>query len=600
MELKQVDSLWYRQLNPGDYFTIERSDEARPAGGGGQGYVDIPGTLRDPLFQFLGVQRPASDEGPWPPAIQIDARVIGAPDLVSPLIFSHRGESESDRYRIANQRRQGNNPGRHPAWTAQRGFPTTPDDVATTEEAARSLPDGGVRLFVVKTVDGEYYAGFAEGNQLPQHWPEGVGFERLFEDSPGGRIILRQPGLDIPGVVAKILEAWTRKPNVLLYGPPGTGKTFAMSVVRQLLELGLSGSLIGLDVEDQTRPFQLLVPSISLPTPITQDWITFHQNYSYEDFVMGLRPRSTGASGFELKPRVGRLLEAAIKVSRSEEPPKSAVLFIDEVNRGNVSRIFGEFITFMDFDYRDVDHQGSDNANRLPVPFPSIDISEDETEELQRPNGTKVRLKAPWFFPRHVYTLSSMNSVDRTVAPLDSALSRRIERIELRPDTDILAAWLHVDKDQAIRKVRQYLQERPEGGSLPDLSPTECAWLLLRKLNDFLATTLGPDFELGHTYFFDVGLSDDESQQFANLAVVWDRFVFPQLQERFVIRPEELLRILKVGEADSPENYAFRTRTGLFDEDAGDRPTVEAVSLADLAVTSPDSLRVTLRFLACP
>jgi 5-methylcytosine-specific restriction endonuclease McrBC GTP-binding regulatory subunit McrB len=106
-----------------------------------------------------------------------------------------------------------------------------------------------------------------------------------------------------------------------------------------------------------------------------QDWVTFHQRYSYEDFILGLRPRIVGPAGFELKPRVGKLLDLAIKVRDTGESAQSAVLFIDEVNRGNASRIFGEFITFMDFDYRDIDNDGVDNGNRLPVTFPSVDMS---------------------------------------------------------------------------------------------------------------------------------------------------------------------------------------------------------------------------------
>lgn len=600
MELERVDSIWYRQLNPGDFFTIERSDAARPAGGGGQAYIDIPGSLRDPLFQFLHQALPPTDTGPWPTELSIEAHVVGEPERHAPITFAHRGGQEGNRYRIANQRRQGNNPGRHPAWTSERGFPSAPDQVATTEEAAASLPAGGVRLYVVRTTDGKYYAGFTQGSSLPDSWPPGNNLERLFDDAPGGRLVFEDIGLDTPPVVGKIFAAWKRKPNVLLYGPPGTGKTHAMSVVRRLLELGIGAPIVGIDPSDRACPFKPIAEASPLPTPVVQDWLSFHQNYSYEDFILGLRPKSASTGGFDLKPRIGKLLELALQVSRAEEPAESAVLFIDEVNRGNVSRIFGEFITYMEFDYRDKDAEGNSNLSRIPVTFPSVDVDNGLTEELERQVGAPIRVAVPWFFPRHVYTLSSMNSVDRTVAPLDSALSRRIERIELAPDSDLLARRLGVTRDALVTKVREYVETRADGAPVPELTPAECSWLLFDRINQFLSTTLGPDFEIGHTYFFDVAEAQDENTGFSSLAIIWDRFIYPQLQERFVVRPEELLTLLRVGEAHVPNDYAFRARTGLFSDDPGERPTVQGISLGDLAVSDPERLKKTLRYLACP
>jgi hypothetical protein len=76
VELKRIDSVWYRQLNPADFFNIERTAEAGPEGGGGQGYVDIPTGPRDALFQFLGRSLPGQGEA-WPTTLSITAKVIG-------------------------------------------------------------------------------------------------------------------------------------------------------------------------------------------------------------------------------------------------------------------------------------------------------------------------------------------------------------------------------------------------------------------------------------------------------------------------------------------------------------------------------------------
>ena len=111
-----------------------------------------------------------------------------------------------------------------------------------------------------------------------------------------------------------------------------------------------------------------------------------------------------------------------------------------------------------------------------------------------------------------------MNSVDRTVAPLDSALARRFERIDMFPDLEILENWLGVSLAGADRKVREAVQETPA------LTAGECAVLILRRLNFQLATTLGPDFEIGHTYMFPLSDAVSEDDAFRRLANVWGPF----------------------------------------------------------------------------
>lgn len=592
MSLVGIESIWHRKITGGDFFNIERSTTAGPQGGGGQLFIDIPNAVREGLFTMLALDAPDDINGDWPPGI-VDARVIGYPGVSSTLHFD-LNRKDDRRYRIRNQNRQSGNSERHPAWTAVYGFPAAPDDVQTRMQAEPHLGDG-VQIYLVKSLSGDFYAGFTRGTVMPGSWPQGIGLQALFNpDTPGGLVVPHSvSGIpNVPPVVYRILDAWKRQPNVLLYGPTGTGKTHAMSAVWQLLESSMGPPAVVLETEDSTTPFHLATPPLPLPTPILRDWVTFHQNYGYEDFIVGLRPRPGEAGGsFSLRPRAGKMLELAIKVASEGHNARSAVLLIDEINRGNTSRVFGEFITFMESAYRDVDKDGGVNPSRLPVPLAMLNTEGGQSEDIELPGGGTERLPIPWHFPRHVYTLASMNSVDRTVAPLDSALARRFERIDMRPDLDTLQILLEVN----LAAVREKVEDAQE--QIAELTSRECAVLVLAQLNYQLATTLGPDFEIGHTYMLPVAQSVTEDEGFRRLAIIWDQAIMPQLYERFLTRQDELLRILRVGE-DVPEGYPFQQRSGLFNREAGDRPSLQPVSLESLADHEMDRLRSTFRFLA--
>ncbi|UOQ75618.1 AAA family ATPase [Hymenobacter sp. 5516J-16] len=176
--------------------------------------------------------------------------------------------------------------------------------------------------------------------------------------------------------LAATLAALRRRRNLILQGPPGTGKTY---LARRLawLELGAT---------DAARV----------------ELVQFHPSYSYEDFVQGFRP--DGAGTFRLQN--GILVDFCQRAA--QDPERPYFLLIDELNRGNVARIFGELLLLLEADKR-----GPAHAVRLPY----------------APAGSP-----PFFVPANVFLIGTMNLADRSLAPLDYALRRRFAFVSLEPE----------------------------------------------------------------------------------------------------------------------------------------------------------------------
>jgi len=241
------------------------------------------------------------------------------------------------------------------------------------------------------------------------------------------------PRLD--AITARIEGVLRRKGQVILYGPPGTGKTHhALTATRELA----ARQAFRKPFKDLSNTERRQIEGDSGLVRIC----TFHPGYGYEDFVEGLRPVAPdGQMLFE--PRDGhfkRLCEAA-----RANPEKSFFLVVDEINRGDVPRIFGELLTILELNKRDL-------QVILPVTGAAFSV------------------------PPNVYLIGTMNTADRSISMLDAALRRRFGFIELMPDSSVL-------RDQ-------------KAGSLP-LGP----WL--DALNARLRSNLKRDarnLQVGHAY----------------------------------------------------------------------------------------------------
>lgn len=212
--------------------------------------------------------------------------------------------------------------------------------------------------------------------------------------------------------------------NLILYGPPGTGKTYrtAWEAVRLCLGEQAAAGLQGNEKRDA-----LMAEYRRLESEGRIEFVTFHQSMSYEEFVEGLRP-STGeaagegseqedvSTGFRLTPHDGvfkRVSERARLADAADgSSARDHVLIIDEINRANISKVFGELITLLEPDKR----LGAANEIRLVLPYS----------------------KESFAVPPNLHIIGTMNTADRSIALLDTALRRRFTFCELMPNPLVL------------------------------------------------------------------------------------------------------------------------------------------------------------------
>lgn len=335
------------------------------------------------------------------------------------------------------------------------------------------------------------------------------------------------------GDVGDIIRQLQLHFNVLLYGPPGTGKTYLMQEVVQQMR-GTGGDALFIDTASEDQPIVRRKGD-----RIKVGWVTFHQSYSYEEFIVGLRPDPAGKQLLSLDPSPGILLELA---EWARLPGHAALLIIDEINRGNVSRIFGEFITLIEADKR-LDEGGKPTDRTVAINLPYIKPGADATVDV---DGQAVHVENPFTMPRRLFTLASMNSVDKSIAPLDSALRRRFQVIETSPDLEQMAKLMHID-------ARVLADVTPIDTSVATREMVlGLALKLVARLNSGIGIYLGPEFTLGEWYLTSLLDTADHASASAALKEIWDNKLYPQLAELFHGRPEQLGSVLRLAGTSAP------------------------------------------------
>ena len=401
----------------------------------------------------------------------------------------------------------------YPLWRVGRGLPS-----GTT--AAPTPPHF---IILAKDVEGNFHARWISSEDF-ELLPEEM--KRMAQSEEVGVYNATTAGSNLALNICKSLKEHF---NVLIYGPPGTGKTHVMQEVVQNFAAGYF-----IDTEREREA----IGSAGVGN-VKIGWVTFHQSYSYEEFIVGLRPDPSSSKQLSLVAVPGQLLELA---EFARQPGNSSLLIIDEINRGNVSRIFGEFITLIEPDKRLAD-DGSETPLTVKLRLPYI--KSDFPVEVDI-GSSKVQVPNPFTMPRRLYTLASMNSVDKSIAPLDTALRRRFQVVNLVPDLAQISTRMGVTVD-------------PQNLALAEVNTADdvkaLSISLLHQLNQGIGFYLGPEYALGQWYLSGLtGNLESADDAKAVLASIWNSQLLPQLEELFHGRIEQLQTVLNLQE--NPDDMA--------------------------------------------
>ncbi|WP_286883666.1 McrB family protein [Aneurinibacillus sp. UBA3580] len=254
-----------------------------------------------------------------------------------------------------------------------------------------------------------------------------------------------------------VLEEWLdvlhEKKQMIIYGPPGTGKTYTAQRLAKI-------------VTQSERRICL---------------VQFHPSYTYEEFIEGVRPEvieaENGTAHMNVMVQPGIFLNLCSEALKQENRDCAYVLIIDEINRANTAKVFGELLYALEY-----------RNSAISLPYS----------------------KNKMIVPDNLYLIGTMNTTDRSLSQLDFALRRRFPSVSISPR-------------ETERVLRTYLAEHHP----------RMMWVaeLVHRVNEKIGN---PDFFLGHSYFINRGLTPQKLRR------IWKYEILPYLEEYFAFEPERL------------------------------------------------------------
>lgn len=276
--------------------------------------------------------------------------------------------------------------------------------------------------------------------------------------------------------------------NYILYGPPGTGKTYnTVNYAVAMIENKEVESLQFEDYKNVKERFESLKKAGQI------EFTTFHQSYGYEEFIEGIKPNLDENNNGEISYHIEDGIFKTLCENAESNSNKNYVLIIDEINRGNISKIFGELITLIEKSKR----LGNEEETKSKLPYS----------------------KKEFGIPKNLYILGTMNTADRSIALLDTALRRRFHFIEMMPNTDVFKR-LNNNKELVVEEI-----------NIKNMLDT---------INKRIEILYDREHTIGQAYFIDL----IKNNSIENLDDIFTHKIIPLLQEYFYDDYEKIRLIL--------------------------------------------------------
>ena len=284
---------------------------------------------------------------------------------------------------------------------------------------------------------------------------------------------------DLGGMTSDHVELLKNNHNLILTGAPGTGKTY--------LAKEIAAEMIDCKVEELNSKEQF-------------DFIQFHPSYDYSDFVEGLRPKAS-VDGFERKDGIFKAFCAKAANALKDENTKNNkyVFIIDEINRGEISKIFGELFFSIDPGYRG--EKGEVVTQYQNLIKADEKMPDDSSKDYPFING--------FFVPENVFIIGTMNDIDRSVESMDFAFRRRFAFYEVTAEDSMKMLWNTNSWKDSNGSVIEGIQE-----IIPVLNKK------MTKLNEEIIKSqygLSPAYQIGASYFLNWKHYKDDENPFDSL-----------------------------------------------------------------------------------